>query len=292
MPAQPDTVREHDIGLAPHPHQWGPGFADHRYPGDHLTALTQRPASSGPRLTILAAGFDDTAHRCLIPPGYDAPEPPCRDAVPVSRRDENIATTVDNPAPVMPGIRAWSAQRGWRVDQHGRPLHPHHVVLAAPGLGLPTGLGTSTWWGENVRVEVVLTAPGRILLTDHDTDPALLGGPSTPADYYLTHAQWKAGRRPVTWAGIEVAARRIVTTTAGIAVPSDATAVLVRAERPLTPAMTFHAWTCVYTVHLQLPRLPTATGPGVHMVTETRLRRQLMPCMHRGHRDALDAALH
>ncbi len=292
-----------DGQLLPDENRWGPGYGPGRpYPERTLAEFaryvgeTRQPGYGDP-LHATSPGYLPGAPGtpAQVPPGFDAVGHPNRRCVAAAAADPEFPTTAgDRPVQVGAGLQEYFRSRGWVLDQHGRPLHPHHAqLLADVRIGLPVGLGFAWWLGETAVVDAVVTAGGVVLLTTRDTDrgriPCLTGGYAVPADEDRTPAQWRAGDRTVTAGGIVTAAARKVREETGLRVPASARMRIVRAIRPISSPHTLNAWTCIYTVHVDLgpgarPALPGGTGGrwvGVDELHEDVLHR-LWPDHRRG----------
>lgn len=260
-----NAITEHDAHLVPDESRWGQGYGGRAYTPVELDTIAFNVAPAlGPagaaRLHADDAGFAWTSPRTAqVPAGYDIDEHP-------NRRDVDPAL-LDPARPTEPGggplvaaeLQDSFRRRGWAMDQHGRPVHPHAAqLLADPRIGLPTSLGFAYYLGESVVADAVAVAGDRVVLTTRATRhegliPSLPGGYSTPADEGRTPAQWRAGDRPVTVEGIIAAARRKLVDETGLLAPDDSRAEIVRAIRPVSSVHTLNAWTVVYTVRFDLP---------------------------------------
>jgi hypothetical protein len=269
-----------DTQLLPDEDCWGPGFGpDSVYPDATLDEIAQyvsetRQPGYHARLHDTSPGYAPGAYdqRAQVPPGYDAAGHPNRASHTASSMDPEIETSRgDHPVQVADGLQGYCRARGWVLDQHGRPLHPHHQqLLADTRIGLPTSLGYGFFYGEATVVDaVVTTASGHVLLTTRTTNigriPCLTGGYAIPADENRTTAQWRAGDRAVTRDGIRTTAARKVLEETGVPIPRTTAGRIVRAIRPVSSPHTLHAWTCTYTVRVDLgttapPRLDPDRG--------------------------------
>ncbi|GLZ43529.1 NUDIX hydrolase [Actinokineospora sp. NBRC 105648] len=265
-----------DCLLVPDEDCWGPGYGGRGYPSetlDEIAGYLAETTQPGYRARLLAtspgyvpAGRGGPAR---VPAGFDATGHPNR-ATARGEADPEIATVeaAHPPVRVHPGLRDHLRARGWALDQHGRPLHPHHVqLLADPRIGLPTGLGYAWWWGETAVVDTVVTTDtGHVLLIPRTTDqgviPSLPGGYALPGDEHRTTAQWRGGDRALTIDGIAAAGARTLRAETGLALPAGTPARIVRAIRPVSSPHTLHAWTCTYTTHAHLPGTPPALDPA------------------------------
>ncbi|MBE1496303.1 hypothetical protein H4696_003403 [Amycolatopsis lexingtonensis] len=277
------------------------------YPAKTLGEFAQyvgetRQPGYGNRLRATSPGYIPGAQGApaRVPPGCDAVGHPNRHRAAAAEADPEFLTSVGNqPVQAAAGLQAYFRSRGWVLDQHGRPLHPHHVqLLADERIGLPTGLGFAWWLGETAVVDAVVTAVGAVLLTTRDTDrgriPCLTGGYAIPADEGRTPAQWRAGDRTVTTRGIFTTAARKVGDETGLRVPVDARMRIVRAVRPISSPHTLNAWTCTFTVHVDLgrserPALPDSVGDRWVGVDE--LHEDVLHWLWPDHRRGLLAAL-
>lgn len=230
---------------------------------------TKRPGY-GRRLRTGSLGYVAGVTRCQVPAGYDVVGHPNRVLGDPGSMDPDITTLLTGePVQVDPGVQDYCRAHGWVLDQHGRPLHPHHEqLLGDDRIGLPTGLGFGYWYGESAVTDAVVTAGNAVLLvprmTDAGTIPALPGGYSVPADFGRSTEQWRSGDRPTTVAGLHTAAARKVLAETGLTVPRGCDMRIARAIRPVS-LHTLHSWTATYTVHIDLgretrPALPLVTG--------------------------------
>lgn len=255
-----------DRFLLPDAKSWGQGYGRCGYTPGELDEIARNVAGTaqpgyGPRLRVSSPGYRPGTpdRRAIIPPGFDVDGHPNRAAVDPGSVDPDIATATTVPQQVDPGLQDYCRARGWVLDQHGRPLHPHHAqLLGDDRIGLCTGLGYGWWYGETVVADAVVTTPsGHVLIVPRSTDagtiPSLPGGYAIPADVGRTTAQWRAGDREVTLDGIVTTAARKVAAETGLVIPREGTARLVRGIRPVSSPHTLHAWTVTYTVHVQLP---------------------------------------
>ncbi|HET6704310.1 hypothetical protein [Amycolatopsis sp.] len=114
-----------------------------------------------------------------------------------------------------------------------------------------------------------------------------------PADEGRTPARWRAGDRTVTEAGIFTTAARKVREETGLLVPAGARMRIVRAIRPISSPHTLNAWTCTYTVHVDLGRAERPALPaGTHgrWVDDGELR-DVLPLLWPDHRRGLLATI-
>jgi hypothetical protein len=259
------TAFDLDARLLPDETCWGPGYGPgSNYPEKTLGEFAQWVAETvqpgyGPRLHAASPGYQPgTPDRpAQLPPGHDTAGHPNRTGAPAGAADAEIPTSLDQPVQVPAAQQAHFRARGWVLDQHGRPLHPHHEqLLADPRIGLPVGIGSFWHHGEAVVADGIVTAAGHVLLTTRTTDqgriPCLTGGYAVPADTGRTLAQWRAGDRMPTRDGITTTAARKITEETGLVVPSAARTRIVRAIRPISSPHTLSAWTTTYTVHVDL----------------------------------------
>lgn len=259
------SIAAHDSCLVPDEGRWGQGYGGRPYTLAELDAIAANvaPARSGansPRLTSDDFGLRWACEATVdVPAGFDVADHPNRSGVDADLLDPRIPTSAHGHPVAPPCLQAWFRGRGWRLDQHGRPLHPHaEQLLADPRIGLPTGLGFAYRLGETVVADAVAIAGAHVLLTTRETPheglvPAVPGGYSIPADEARTTRQWRDGDRPVTIAGIIATARRKLDEETGLRVPAQTRAEIVRAIRPVSSVHTLHAWTVVYTVRFELP---------------------------------------
>ncbi|WP_018685411.1 NUDIX domain-containing protein [Actinokineospora enzanensis] len=259
------AIAEHDAELVPDEARWGQGYGGRAYSPAELDTIASNVAPArGPghpaRLHAGDPGFDwvsDTAAH--VPSGYDILNHPNRANTDPARLDPAAPTSVDGQPQVSKDLQAYFRRRGWALDQHGRPLHPHaRQLLADPRIGLPTSLGFAYHLGESVVADVVAVAADQVVLTTRATRhegliPALPGGYGIPADQGATVEQWRGGARPVTAEGIITTARRKLTEETGLVAPPDSHVEIVRAIRPVSSVHTLHAWTVVFTVRIDLP---------------------------------------
>ncbi|WP_020421167.1 NUDIX hydrolase [Amycolatopsis sp. ATCC 39116] len=269
-----------DRFLLPDEESWGQGYGDRGYTPGELDEIARNVAGTvqpgyGSRLHASSPGYRPGTpdSRATIPPGFDVDGHPNRAAVYPGTVDPDIATATTLPQQIDPGLQDYCRARGWVLDQHGRPLHPHHEQLLADArIGLCTGLGYGWWYGETVVADAVVTTPaGRVLIVPRSTDagtiPSLPGGYAIPADVGRTAAQWRVGYRPVTLDGIVTTAARKAEAETGLVIPREVAARLVRGIRPVSSPHTLHAWTVTYTVRVQLP----AQGlPALDETTQAR----------------------
>jgi hypothetical protein len=297
-----------DARLLPDESRWGPGYGPGRaYPAETLTEFARYVGETtqpgyGNRLRATSPGYvpGDQGVAAQVPLGCDAVGHPNRRCPGAAVADpEHPATAGGRPVRVTAGLQQYFRSRGWVLDQHGRPLHPHRTqLLADERIGLPTGLGFAWWLGETAVVDAVVTAAGSVLLTTRDTGsgriPCLTGGYAVPADEGRTFAQWRAGDRAVTTRGIFTTAARKVRDETGLRVPADARMRVVRAIRPISSPHTLNAWTCTFTVHIALghgerPALPAGTGG--RWVDIDELHQDVLHRLWPDHRRGLLAAL-
>jgi len=136
---------------------------------------------------------------------------------------------------------------GYKVDQQGRPLHPHFLEMATdPSVGVIAGRGRYYNWGPNYTADPIVmtkTAQPRVLLIKRgDTGAwALPGGFVDPTD-----------------ADVATAARRELAEEAGLLLESDAIEVYtgVVGDRRTTA----HAWAETGAYLLQLDRQVPVAG--------------------------------
>jgi hypothetical protein len=302
------TASDLDVQLLPDDARWGPGYGPGRgYPAATLTEFARyvsetRQPGYKVRLHATSPGYTpgEAGAPAQIPSGYDATGHPNRGCHAAAAIDPEIPTALaERPVQVAAGLQAYSRARGWTLDQHGRPLHPHHTqLLADDRIGLPTCVGYAWWIGESAVVDAVVTAAGAVLLTTRDTDrgriPSLVGGYAVPADEGRTVAQWRTGDRAVTAAGIFTTAARKVRDETGLRVPADTRMRIARAIRPVSSPHTLHAWTCTYTVHIDLgqaerPALPADTGG--RWVNVDELHQTVLPRLWPDHQRGLLAVV-
>jgi hypothetical protein len=140
---------QHDYDLLRTDTLWGPGYGDRNYPPETLDEIagylaeTTQPGYTA-RLFDTSPGYQpaDREGRAVVPPGFDATGHPNRANGSLADLDPEITTRAPSGGTIAAGVTAWARARGWDLDQHGRPLHPHHMqLLADPRVGLPTGLG-------------------------------------------------------------------------------------------------------------------------------------------------------
>ena len=250
--------------LALDPEQHGQGYST-PYTAAELDDIADNVApacvpGSAPRLSAPHGLARTGGGEVFVPPGHDVLDHPNRAGADPALTDAAFATTVNGGAQVHPGVRAWARRRGWDLDQHGRPVNPHHhTLLADPRIGLTTSLGLGWRYGESVVADAVVLAGDRVLITTRDTPhdgtiPAIPGGYTDPRDEGRTHARWATGDRPVTHDGVVATAVRKLCEETGVTVPGDAECRVVRGIRPTSSVHTLHAWTVVYTVRVTLPR--------------------------------------
>ncbi|ONF73964.1 NUDIX domain-containing protein [Amycolatopsis keratiniphila] len=295
-----------DVELLPDERTWGPGFgSDRPYPAETLAEIAgyiaeTRQPGYGDRLHSTSAGYVPGGDRAQVPPGFDARHHPNRAGGSPESMDPEIPTSLgSDPVQVDTGVQEYSRSRGWLLDQHGRPMHPHHTqLLADDRIGLPVGLGFSYFWGEATVADSVVTAAGQVLLVPRATDqgviPALPGGYALPSDEGRSVAQWRAGDRAVTREGILTTAARKLRDETGFEVPRDVSPRLVRAIRPVSSPHTLNAWTCTYTVHVNLgdgPAPAVNEAAGAYWVTVDQLYDDVLPRMWPDHRRAVLAAI-
>ncbi|MDT7783521.1 MAG: hypothetical protein QOF58_1940 [Pseudonocardiales bacterium] len=258
-------IAEHDALLVPDETRWGQGYGDRPYTAADLDTIAVNVAPvCGPahprRLLDQHPDFDwISATEARVPAGFDLLHHPNRADIDPVLLDLAVPTSPDGRPPVPAALQEYFRDRGWALDQHGRPLHPHaDQLLADPRIGLPTSLGPAYRLGESVIADAVAVAGDQVLLTTRATPhdgliPALPGGHSAPADEGRTAASWRDGNRTPTVAGIIATARRKLLEETGLAIPPDSRAEIVRAIRPVSSAHTLNAWTAVYTVRIDLP---------------------------------------
>jgi hypothetical protein len=260
------TAFDLDAQLLPDETCWGPGYGPgSRYPEKTLAEIAQWVSETvqpgyGPRLHATSPGYQPgtLGRAAQLPPGFDATGHPNRAGAPAAALDVEIPTSLEQPAAQVPAaLQEYSRARGWVLDQHGRPLHPHHEqLLADPRIGLPTSTGSFWHHAEAVVADGIVTAAAHVLLTTRPTDqgriPCLTGGYAVPADFGRTLAQWRAGDRMPSRDGIAATAARKITEETGFSVPPDARVRIVRAIRPISSPHTLNAWTTTYTVHFDL----------------------------------------
>ncbi|MBN9748574.1 NUDIX hydrolase [Amycolatopsis sp. A1MSW2902] len=295
-----------DAELVPDDTRWGQGYGRPYSPAE-LDDIARNIATPQPgyrfRLRANSPGWSPAVSgRAHVPPGYDALRHPNRDGVDPDALDPEFATQ-DDPVPavaVEPGLQQYCRDRGWVLDQHGRPLHPLHLQLLADSrIGLPAGLGYAHWYGEAVVADaVVTTADGDVLLTGRETAsgriPCLPGGYAIPADAGRTAADWRHGLRPVTRDSVIAAAARKTRDETGVAVGKDTPATIVRAIRPISSPHTLHAWTCIYTVRFDLADTigpPPDPATGARWASVDDLHERLLGRMWPDHRRAILAAV-
>lgn len=259
------AIAEHDAELVPDEARWGQGYGGRAYSPAELDTIASNVAPArGPghpaRLLASDPGFNwVSAATARVPSGYDVLDHPNRVDTDPARLDHAVPTSEDGTPQVADDLQAYFRRRGWALDQHGRPLHPHAAqLLADPRIGLPTSLGFAYHLGEAVVADVVAVAGDQVVLTTRATRhegliPALPGGYGIPADQGVTDEQWGRGVRPVTAEGVLATARRKLTEETGLVVSPDSHVEIVRAIRPVSSVHTLHAWTVVYTVRVDLP---------------------------------------
>lgn len=271
----PRAITEHDALLVPDEDRWGQGFGGRPYTAHELDTIAFNVAPArGPgcaaRLLAADPGFSwISVTSAFVPAGFDVLGHPNRDGVDPVLLDPAVMTAPDGLPTVPAMLQDYFRHRGWALDQHGRPLHPHAgQLLADARIGLPTGLGQAYLLGESVVADAVAVAGDQVLLITRTTPHeglirAIPGGYSIPADEGRTATSWRAGHRQPTVAGIIAAARRKLLDETGLDAPSDSHAEIVRAIRPVSSVHTLHAWTCVYTVRFDLPaRANLTVRPG------------------------------
>ncbi|ATY17289.1 NUDIX hydrolase (plasmid) [Amycolatopsis sp. AA4] len=298
------TIDE-DARRLPDENRWGQGYGRDYTPADldEIAGNLAGPPQPGYRRRLHAdtPGWSPAvAGRAHVPPGYDALRHPNRDGVDPDALDPEFPTQDDPTVMVEPGLQRHFRDRGWALDQHGRPLHPlHPQLLADPRIGLPAGLGYAYWYGEAVVADaVVTTAGGDVLLTSRDTDrgriPCLPGGYAIPADAGRTPADWRHGLRPLARDSIIAAAARKTRAETGLVVAKNEPATIIRAIRPISRPHTLHAWTCTYTVRIDLAatsRPPLAPSVDARWVSVDDLHEQVLGRMWPDHRRAILAAV-
>jgi ADP-ribose pyrophosphatase YjhB (NUDIX family) len=293
------AIAEHDAQIVPDKARWGQGYGGRDYSPAELDTIAANIAPSrgrGAPRRLDAAGFawtsDTTAH---VPPGYDALDHPNRRGTPSAGLDPAEPTSHDGAPQVAAELQDHFRRRGWALDQHGRPLHPHACqLLTDPRIGLPTSLGFAYYLGESVVVDAVAVAGDQVVLTTRTTPhegliPALPGGYTIPADEHVTPQEWRRGVRPVTSGGVMATARRKLGEETGLLADPGSHIEIVRAIRPVSSVHTLHAWTVVYTVRIDL-------GSRTNLTLRPDSGAQwwplaLMQSMWPDHRRALVAAL-
>lgn len=260
------NYRKLDRILLPDEHAWGQGIAS--YTPEQLDEIaknvgeTSQPGYEA-RLRATSDGYvpgEADGQRAVVPPGYDtAVVHPNRAEVELGSVDPDLVTELgDEVQQLDPRLREYFTARGWVLDQHGRPLHPHHVqLLDDPRIGMVTGLGYGWWAGETIVADaVVTTESGHVLLIDRQTGtgtiPSIPGGYTVPADYGRTPSQWRIGDRPITADGIITGAARRTASETGLVLPRWTTPELVRGIRPVSSPHTLHAWTMTTTVRVHV----------------------------------------
>lgn len=145
-----------DVEILPDEDRWGPGFGSAPYPAETLDEIAgylaeTRQPGYGARLFSTSTGLVLGGDRAQVPPGFDAMGHPNRAGRPAEEMDPEIPTSLDgDPVQVDAGVQEYSRARGWLLDQHGRPLHPHHAqLLDDDRIGLPVGLGYPHFGGES-----------------------------------------------------------------------------------------------------------------------------------------------
>ncbi|MFE5565952.1 NUDIX hydrolase [Amycolatopsis japonica] len=269
------SILDLDAQLVPDSSCWGHGYGDRGYPAETLAEIAQyvsetvQPGYTA-RMFATSPGYRAAGDsgRAIVPPGFDTCAHPNRAGLDPAAVDPEIATTLQDPVQLDDDVQACFRARGWVLDQHGRPLHPHHEqLLADPRIGLPTGIGYFRYYGDNPVVDLVVTSrSGRILLTKRATDagviPSVPGGYATPADFGSTPARWRAGDRAVSLDGLLAAGARKLGEETGVKIPADAEIRVVRAIRPISSPHTLHAWTTTYTLRVDLPTSPPPLRTG------------------------------
>uniref|UniRef100_UPI003F4912B8 NUDIX hydrolase n=1 Tax=Amycolatopsis sp. CA-290885 TaxID=3239925 RepID=UPI003F4912B8 len=298
--------RETDRRLLPDETMWGQGIEP--YTGAQLDEIHEnvrdtRQPGYGRRLLAEDEQYQPRTGRgrAFVPPGYDATGHPNRARCRADAVDPDVATAAARqPLQLHHGLREYFTARGWVLDQHGRPLHPHaEQLLGDHRIGMPTGAGFAWWYGETIVADAVVTVGGgQVLVLDRDTDtgirPSIPGGYSIPQDFGRTTSQWRRGDRPVTTTGIIAAAVRRTSAETGLVVPVATTPRLIRGIRPVSSPHTVHAWTTTITVHIdlggrELPALDRATT--ARWVPAEQLHEHVLPRMWPDHRRAVLAAL-
>ena len=294
--------------LLPDRDTWGRGYGYPGYTDRELEEIARNVGETtqpgyGPRLHTTSTGYHPGTRggaRASVPAGFDAVGHPNRAGVDRSRVDPDVATATSWPQQLDPRLQEYFQARGWVLDQHGRPLHPHYEQLLRDSrIEMPTGLGYGWWYGETAVADAVVTvATGHVQIvprtTDQGTLPSLPGGYSIPADFGCSTAQWRAGDRTATIDGLVTAAARKVTEESGLVLPRHVTPWLVRAIRPVSSPHTLHAWTATYTVRIplpgpDLPALDRATG--AEWVHVDQLHVDVLPRMWPDHQRAVLAAI-
>ncbi|GLW91794.1 NUDIX hydrolase [Actinokineospora globicatena] len=231
--------------------------------------------------------------KLIVPSGYDILGHPNRDQWTV--KDPDITTDPYGDPQVDQRLQDHFRSRRWRLDQHGRPLHPHyHDLLDDPRIGMPTGLGFARWYGETAVVDIVAVHQQRVVLVPRQTrDEGLIaglpGGYAEPIDEGVTDDEWATGTRPTTREGIFTSALRKLEHESGLIPPDDSHMDIVRAIRPVSSVHTLHAWTATYTVLLVIP--DDASGVDTELDEETGARWAPADPMWPDHRRALTEAL-
>lgn len=265
------NYRTLDRLLLPDDDTWGQGIAS--YTPEQLDEIAKNVGETsqpgyGARLHATTAGYVPGGiggRRAVVPPGFDAVDHPNRAGLDLGSCDPDMATELgDQVQQLDPRLREYFAARGWVLDQHGRPLHPHHAqLLADDRIGMPTGLGYGWWTGETIVADaVVTTRSGHVLLIDRKTDsgviPSIPGGYTIPADFGRSPSQWRTGDRPITIDGIITGAARRTAAETGLVMPRWTIPTLVRGIRPVSSPHTLCAWTMTITVrcHVDDGELP------------------------------------
>ncbi|QXV62910.1 NUDIX hydrolase [Amycolatopsis sp. TNS106] len=299
-------ILHRDAQLVPDADCWGHGFGDRGYPAETLAEIADYISGTvqpgyGPRLFDTSPGYRPAAtdERAILPAGFDTSRHPNRAGVEPTMTDPEFATSSLSPVQLDDDLRRHFTAQGWILDQHGRPLHPHHdQLLADPRIGLPTGIGFFRYYGDNPVVDVVVTSTtGRVLLTTRATAagtiPALPGGYAIPADFGRTLSRWRAGDRLPTLDGLIAAGTRKLAEETGLVISGDVTVTIVRAIRPISSPHTINAWTTTYTLRVDLPTSPSplTTRPAGAWFNGDQLLEHGLPGLWPDHRAAIRAAI-
>lgn len=270
---------------------WGQGFGDTGYAPMYrpsLDAIHQKYHNHGPRIFEDTEGYTQTSSGFVLPPGYDAFGHDNRAGKNPEQLDPEFPTTLEGQPRLPQELVEHFRWRGWALDQHDRPCHPHATELIS-WLGLGTGIGYGYFYGEYPVVDAVLVDDRAVLLTKRDEEGAiftertvvgeavnsLVGGYCIPTDFGVMPEQWKAGSRPLHTGGIfemaqamrrglQGAARRLLKLKGGITIAADTPMTIVRGIRPTNWRYTWNFWNVVYTLRIYVKdasrNLPPANG--------------------------------
>jgi len=259
-----------DKAILPDRRKWGRGYGGENFTPEELDETAATIAATrasglaleeyGPRMTA-NNDFQIVNGTIFLPSGFDAKVPEQDRGLRWNQQGDHQATCTpdDKSFWLMPErTQALFREQGHPLDQHGRPCNPHGVQLVSDlRIGLSTGLGAASHYGEAVTVDVVITDGRKVLLTSSydgsKNAPSMIRGGCQAGDFGIKSQQWSDGRRDINHQGVLKAARRIAALNLASTLPEDTKCMIAWGYRPTGVLETWHAWTVTYAVRIRIP---------------------------------------